>query len=60
VVILNGNISLLCVGLMAEIGNIQNKTVHIFVSSQVKVEVLESYREGLGNLQNKLDPTPFI
>ena len=33
VVILNGNISLLCLGLTDEIGKIQNKTFHVFVSS---------------------------
>ena len=56
-VILNGNISLLYVGLTAEIENILNKSVHILLFS---VEVLESYREGVGNLHSKSVPTPFI
>jgi len=45
---------------MAEIGNIQYKTVHIFVSPQFKVEILESYGKGLGNLHNKSVPTSSI
>jgi len=57
VVILNGNISLLCVRLMAEIENKLNKSVHVLVFS---VELLESYGEGLGNLHSKSVPTPFI
>ena len=36
VMILNGNISLLCLGLTAEIANIQNKTFHVLVSLHSK------------------------
>jgi hypothetical protein len=57
VVILNGDISLLYVGLTAEMEYIQNKSVHIFVFS---VELLKSNGEGLGNLHNKSAPTAFI
>ena len=55
-IILNGDISLLCVGLTAEIGKYRKK-VHILISS---VELLKNNGKGLGNLQNKLVPTPFI
>ena len=44
-------------GITAEIGNIQNKSVHIFVFS---VEILKSNGDDLSNLQNKLVCTPFI
>jgi len=48
--ILNGNVSLLCLGLTAEIENIQRKSVHILVTS---LGLLEGNGEGLGNLHNK-------
>ena len=61
VIILNGAISLLCVGLTAEIENIQKKKLHhVLVFSYFKVEELESYGECLDTLQNKSVPTPFI
>jgi len=52
----NRNVSL-CVGLTAEIGNIQYKSVHILFFS---VGLLQNYEEGLGNLQNTSVPTPFV
>jgi hypothetical protein len=57
VVILFGNVSLLCVELAAGIGNVQRRSVLIVVFS---VDALVSYEEGLSNLQNKLLPKPFI
>ena len=60
-VILNDNKSFLCPGLRALIENIQKKkSVHVFVFRHLIVELLESYGEVLGNLQNKLVPTPFL
>ena len=52
---------LLCLGLKAEIKNLfTKKKSHILVFSYFMVKVLESYGEGLDNLQNKLVLTPCI
>jgi hypothetical protein len=56
-VILCGNISLLCVGLTDGIENIQRKSVHVMYSC---VQVLEGYGKGLGNVEYKSVLTIFI
>jgi hypothetical protein len=55
--ILNGNTIL--AGLTAEIANV-NTSLNVFFFLSHSVDVLENYREGLGNLQSKSVPTPFI
>jgi len=57
VIILNGDISFLCMGLTAEIGNIHRKSLRIFVFS---VEVLKSNGKVPGNSHNKSVSTLFI